>query len=149
MILLTGEMLLSASFLISVDMVWTSSLMSFSSTVWFRTVTAAACNLCAADSVIHEISLAWLKCVCKAIALPALLAFCETSISALTQSSVGSTNRIGATASPLDAKRKRRMCGTASIVSEVYSLSVSNMQLLRDYPLRCLAYACSCSNHLL
>lgn len=102
-------MCLSARFLISVDIVWTSSLMSFSSTVWFRTVTAAACSFCAAASVIHDISLGWLKCVCKAIDLPAFLAFCETSMSASTQSSVGSTNRIGATASPLDAKRKRRM----------------------------------------
>lgn len=54
-------MLLSASVLISVDMVWTSSLMPLSSTVWFRTLTFAAWSFCAAAAVIHENSFGWLK----------------------------------------------------------------------------------------
>jgi hypothetical protein len=104
-------MLLSASLLISVDIVSALSLTPLSSTLWLRTVTPALWSLCAAISVTHEISLGWLKCVWRAMDLPAALAFWETSMRASAHPSEPSTRRPGATARPLEAKRNRRMCG--------------------------------------
>lgn len=104
-------MLLSARLRIKADMVSTLSLTPRRSTAWLRIMTPSSNSFWLAADEIQDISFGWLKCVCHATALPARLALLEMSMSASTHPSDSSRTRLGATASPLEAKRKRLMFG--------------------------------------